>query len=193
MMRRAANGAGNVGPVRGVLSHGWSVDNHERNRALLAAIALCASDAAVQSKSASVFLEDTTSTAVRARLEAGRPVGIVFNGGSEATGPALALGKHRFRAHAYGEALARTVGDTIVAPIQPLLRTKGTMAHLSPFDAFAGTISISPAIFAALNEQIARSPITGGFRRIALLGDHGDGQTQPDEVAAKLDAEFALV
>lgn len=139
---------------------------------------------------ASVFLEDMTTDEVRDRIKGGCPVGIIFNGGSEATGPAVALGKHLFRARAYGEAIARQIGDAIVAPIQPFAPNEGDNGTPSPFEAFAGTISISPAVFATLNEQIARSLITSGFKRIALFGDHGDGQIQLEEVATKLNAEF---
>lgn len=139
----------------------------------------------------SVFLEDMTTSELRARLDGGCPVGIIFNAGVEETGPAVALGKHIFRARAYGEAIARGIGDAIVAPIQPFAPNEGDNGTASPFDAFAGTISLSPATFATVNEQVARSLIRGGFRRIALLGDHGDGQVQLREVAARLDAEFA--
>jgi creatinine amidohydrolase/Fe(II)-dependent formamide hydrolase-like protein len=147
--------------------------------------------AKADTKKAGVFLEDMTTSEVRARLETGCPVGIIFNGGGEETGPALALGKHIFRARAYGEAIAHNIGDAIVAPIQPFAPNGGPSGDDNPFAAFAGTISITNETFSALNEQIARSLITGGFRRIALLGDHGDGQTQLKEVAAKLDTEFA--
>jgi creatinine amidohydrolase len=139
----------------------------------------------------SVFLEDMTTNEVRDRLRVSCPVGIIFNGGFEETGPAVVLGKHVFRARAYGEAIAREIGNGIVAPIQPFAPNEGDDGAPSPFDAFAGTISISPAVFATLNEQIARSLIRSGFKRVALFGDHGDGQVQLGDVAAKLDAEFA--
>lgn len=159
---------------------------------LLAAVSiLLPGVAAANAEPASVFLEDMTTSEVRARIGSGCPVGIIFNGGGEATGPALALGKHIFRARAYGEAIAHAIGDAIVAPIQPFAPNEGDNGEPSPFDRFAGTISVSPAVFASLNEEIARSLIGGGFKRIALLGDHGDGQIQLKEVAARLDAEFA--
>ena len=87
-----------------------------RLRTLLAALLLAGPAAAAP---ASVFLEDMTTTELRARLDAGCPVGIIFNGGGEETGPAVALGKHNFRARAYGEALAHAIGDAVVAPVQP--------------------------------------------------------------------------
>lgn len=138
----------------------------------------------------SVFLEDMTTSEVRAKLDEGCPVALIFNGGGEATGPAIALGKHNFRARAYSEAIARSIGDAIVAAVQPFA-PNGTFGEPGPYDGFPGTISISHTTFSELNEQIARSLITGGFRRIALLGDHGDGLVELQSVATKLDAEFA--
>lgn len=156
-----------------------------------AAVMLAPPVAEAAAKPTSVFLEDMTTSEVRTRLDTGCPVGIIFNGGGEETGPAVALGKHLFRARAYGEAIARNIGDAIVAPIQPFAPNGGPNGDQNPFVAFAGTISITSATFAALNEQIARSLITGGFTRIALFGDHGDGQAQLRDLAARLDAEFS--
>ena len=93
------------------------------------------SAAVAEATQSSVFLEDMTTNEVRARLEIGCPVGIMFNAGVEETGPAVALGKHIFRASAYGEAIAHEIGDAIVAPIQPFAPMKETMArkvHLRP-------------------------------------------------------------
>jgi len=56
---------------------------------------------------------------------------------------------------------------------------------------FPGTISLKPETFAAINEEVARSLIQGGFRRIALMSEHGPSQKPLAEVAAKLNAEFA--
>ena len=152
--------------------------------ACLALAALIAPPAAAAPRPASVFLEDMTTAEVKARLDTGCPVAILFNGGGEETGPAVALGKHIFRARAYGEAIARNIGDAIVAPVQPFAPNPDI------FKPFAGTISLSPATFGAVNEDVARSLITGGFRRIALFGDHGMGLDVLRDLAAKLDAEF---
>jgi len=153
---------------------------------LLVAALLTLGAPSVASPPKSVFLEDLTTSEVRARLDTSCQVGIIFNGGGEETGPAVALGKHIFRARAYSEAIARNIGDAIVAPIQPFAPN----GEPDPFAEFAGSIAISNATFAALNEQIARSLIGGGFKRVALLGDHGGGQRELEEIAARLDAEF---
>lgn len=144
---------------------------------------------AAKGPASGVFLEDMTTKEVRAKLDAGCPVGIIFSAGGEQTGPHVALGKHIFRARVYGEAIARNIGDAIVAPIQPF--APNGSAKGDPNAAFAGSIGVSPQTFSALNEEIARSLIGGGFKRIALLGDHGTGQKELGALAAKLDAEFA--
>lgn len=81
-----------------------------------------------------LFLEDLTTSEVGARLESGCTVAIIFNGGREATGPALAFGNHIFRARAYGDAIAHAIGDATVAPKQrqtscgPILHAAGPCA-----------------------------------------------------------------
>jgi creatinine amidohydrolase/Fe(II)-dependent formamide hydrolase-like protein len=90
-----------------------------------------------------------------------------------------------FRARAYGEALAHEMGDAIVAPVLPFAPAG------SPSEAWPGTISLSSETFSRVNEEVVRSLIGGGFKRLALLNDHGGGQTELRDLAVKLDAEFA--
>ncbi|MBY8825127.1 creatininase family protein [Sphingomonas colocasiae] len=161
---------------------------------LLAVAALLASQAVsgaafAAGRGPGVFLEDMTTNEVRAKLDAGCPVGIIFSAGGEQTGPHVVLGKHIFRARAYGEAIARNLGDAIVAPVQPFAPNSSPRGD--PHAAFAGSIGISTQTFIALNEEIARSLVDGGFRRVALLGDHGNGQKELRTLAAKLDGEYA--
>jgi creatinine amidohydrolase len=150
----------------------------------LAMLAPASARSASPSPPAPIFLEQMTTVELKARLAA-CPVGLIFNGGVEETGPHVALGKHNLRAHAYAERIARTLGNAIVAPILPVAPTAPAL------DAFPGTLSLSEETFGAVNEQVARSLIRGGFRRVALLGDHGGGQAGLKAVAEKLDAEFA--
>lgn len=134
---------------------------------------------------ASVWLDDYTTTELKARIDKGCPVVMVFSGGTEETGPYLALGKHAARIRIYGEAIARRVGDALIAPV---LHYAPNPPYVTPFP---GTISLKPETFAAVNEEVARSLINGGFRRIALMSEHGPSQKPLAEVAARLNAEFA--
>ena len=136
--------------------------------------------------STSVFLEDLTTTELKDKIAHGCPVALIFSGSTEQTGPHVALGKHIFRARVYSEALAREMGDAVVAPILPFAPVNGLSTALP------GSISLSKEDFARVNEDVARSLITGGMKRVALLNDHGgDAQTALKEVAAKLDKEFS--
>lgn len=133
----------------------------------------------------SVWLDDYTTAELKSRIDKGCPVVIVFSGGTEETGPYVALGKHAARIRAYGEAIARNVGDALIAPV---LHYAPNPPYMTPFP---GTISLRPEVFAAVNEDVARSLINGGFRRIALMSEHGPSQKPLADVAARLNAEFA--
>ena len=102
-------------------------------------------------------LEQLTTVELKERLATGCPVAILYNGGVEESGPHLALGKHNLRIYRYGAQLAQAIGDAILLPVMPF----------SPNDsarmAFAGTISLRPETWAAVNEDVIRSLIGGGF------------------------------
>ena len=141
--------------------------------------------AAPATSSTSVFLEDLTTNELKDKITRGCPVALIFSASTEQTGPHVALGKHIFRARAYSEALAREIGDAVVAPIIPFAPVNGLSTALP------GSISLSPENFSRANEDVARSLLTGGIKRVALLNDHGgEAQTSLQALAAKLDAEF---
>ena len=109
---------------------------------------------------------------------------IVFNGGTEQRGPQGVTGAHTFIAHATADAIARKLGNALVAPVIPFSVNKAN-ADLP------GTIGISGQVFAELNEQVAEQLIANGFKNVVLIGDHGGGQKEIKEVAARLDARYA--
>jgi creatinine amidohydrolase len=133
----------------------------------------------------SVWMDDYTTTELKARIVTGCPVVMIFSGGTEETGPYVALGKHGARVKAYAASIARNLGDALVAPILHYAPNGGVL------DTFPGTISLKPETFFAVNEEVARSLLNTGFPRVALLSDHGGGQKQLADLAAKLDAEYA--
>ncbi|WP_304170261.1 creatininase family protein [Phenylobacterium aquaticum] len=152
---------------------------------LAAAAALTLLAAQAQAAPASVYMEDLTLPELQARLADARPVALIFTGGTEATGPSVAYGKHNARAHAYAGEIARQLGNAIVAPVLPFAPNSDKLKGV------AGTITLTSETFTAVNEQVARSLIGGGFKRVALLGDHGPSQAPLKALADKLDAEFA--
>lgn len=159
-----------------------------KTRSILASLACLFVMGAAQAAApaGSVFLEDMTTNELKDKIAKGCPVALIFSASTEQTGPHVALGKHIFRARAYGEALAREIGDAVVAPVLPFAPVNGLSKALP------GSINLPKDAFARVNEEVARSMIAGGLKRVALLNDHGgDAQTALKDVAAKLDAEFS--
>lgn len=136
-----------------------------------------------------VFLEDMTWTEVRDAIRAGRTTIIVPVGGTEQSGPHMALGKHNVRAHVLAGRIAGQLGNALVAPVVayvPEGRIDPPVGHMR----FAGTISIGDDAFRGLLEGAAQSLRQAGFRDVVLIGDHGGYQAQLQAVAAKLEREW---
>jgi creatinine amidohydrolase/Fe(II)-dependent formamide hydrolase-like protein len=136
------------------------------------------------------FLEDFTWTELRDAIAAGTTTAIVPIGGTEQSGPAIALGKHNARVRLLSERIAQALGNAIVAPLVAFV-PEGNIDPPTSHMRFAGTISVPPAVFEAQLEAIARSLRASGFRDIVLLGDHGGYQAQLGQVAARLNREWS--
>ena len=116
--------------------------------------------------------------------EQGKTTVLLFNGGTEQRGPQGVTGAHNFIAQATADQIARKLGNALVAPVLPY-----SINRANPN--LPGTIGISSKTFADINEEVAEQLIANGFKNVVLLGDHGGGQKELKEVAAKLDAEWA--
>ena len=116
--------------------------------------------------------------------EQGKTTAIIFDGGTEQRGPQGVTGAHSFIAHATADAIARKLGNALVAPVIPYSVNKAN-AELP------GTIGVTGLLFAEINEQVAEQLIANGFKNVVLIGDHGGGQKEIKDVAAKLDAKYA--
>ena len=68
----------------------------------------------------SVWTEELTWMEVRDAIKAGKTTGLILTGGVESNGPHLATGKHNFILKVMGEAIARKLGNVLVAPIVTL-------------------------------------------------------------------------
>jgi len=64
-------------------------------------------------------MEEMTTTEVRDAIGAGKTTVLIFNGSTEASGPALAIGKHVYLARYLGERIASKLGNALVAPVVP--------------------------------------------------------------------------
>jgi creatinine amidohydrolase len=138
----------------------------------------------------SVFLEELTWLEVRDRMRAGARTVIVATGGIEMNGPYLALGKHNYVLRATTEAIARKLGDALVAPIVPFV-PEGDIEPPSGHMRYPGTISLQADTYKRLLIDIVASMRTHGFEHVVLIGDSGGNQAGLKDVAAELGAKWA--
>jgi creatinine amidohydrolase len=142
-------------------------------------------DASDRSVPRSLFLPDLTSPELRAAVAAGFTTALVYSGGTEGSGPHLALGKHNFRAPYYAERIARELGRTLIGQIVAFGVSNETLAR------YPGTIAVRSETFAAFHEDVIRSLARAGFTRIVLLTEHGPNVAVLQALAPRLDAELA--
>jgi creatinine amidohydrolase/Fe(II)-dependent formamide hydrolase-like protein len=146
--------------------------------------------AAARAAPPSVQLEELTWTEVRAAIQSGTTTVIVPAGGTEQSGPHIALGKHNVRARVLAGRIAAALGDTLVAPVLAYV-PEGTISPPSGHMRFPGTISIPDAVFRNTLEAAGKSLRQAGFTRIVLVGDHGGYQSVLKQAAADLNREWA--
>ena len=137
----------------------------------------------------SVFIEELTWLEVRDALRAGKTTAIVAAGGVEMNGPYLATGKHNYILRATAEAIARKLGNTLVAPIVPFV-PEGDITPPTGHMRYPGTISVREATFEALLTDIASSLKQHGFREIYLISDSGGNVQGMKAVASRLHTQW---
>lgn len=153
--------------------------------ALGCALAMAAADSGRQ-----VFIEDMTWTELHAKLASGATTVLIPIGGTEQSGPHMALGKHNVRVKALAGLIAQQLGNAVVAPVLAYVPEGGITppeAHMR----FTGTISISADTFESVLASTARSFKQHGFHHVVFLGDHGGYQKNEVHVADKLNKEWA--
>ncbi len=158
--------------------------------AVLSVLSILCFGAAAQAAPPSVQLDKLTWTEVRAAIQSGTTTIIVPAGGTEQSGPHIALGKHNVRARVLAGRIAAALGDTLVAPVLAYV-PEGAISPPSGHMLFPGTISIPDAVFKSTLEAAARSLRQAGFTHIVLVGDHGGYQSVLKHAAAELNKEWA--
>jgi creatinine amidohydrolase len=133
----------------------------------------------------SVWTEDLTWMEVRDAIKGGKTTGLILTGGVESNGPHLATGKHNFVLKVMGEAIARKLGNALVAPILTLEPGRPDGERVAP-----GSVVLSAATYRAVLTDMAMSLKGMGFTRVILMGDSGGNQGAMKEVAATLDEKF---
>ena len=131
-----------------------------------------------------VFMEDMTWMEVRDAMRAGKDTAIVATGGIEQNGPYLVAGKHNVVLRATTEAIARKLGNALVAPIVPFV-PEGDIDPPTLHMRYPSTISVTEGTYRALLAEICACLRTHGFRRIVLIGDSGGNQKGMEAVARR--------
>jgi creatinine amidohydrolase/Fe(II)-dependent formamide hydrolase-like protein len=140
--------------------------------------------------SPSVLLEDLTWTELQQQIAAGKTTILIPIGGTEQSGPYMALGKHNARAQKLAQKIAEKLGNAIVAPVIAYV-PEGTVNPPTAHMRFPGTITVSDDVFEKGLESAARSFKLHGFHDIVFLGDHGGYQADLQSSATRLNREWA--
>ena len=135
-------------------------------------------------------MEKLTSYEIRDAIAAGKTTVILPSGGTEQTGPNMAIGKHNFRAAVNAVEIARRLGNALVAPVIVYV-PEGDYDPPTGHLRFPGTLGIPETVYAQVLEYAVRSLKLSGFRDVVLIGDHGSDQSGQAAVAAKLNAEWS--
>ena len=168
--------------------HPQNVGRYTRRIAASLALFLGVCSAASASPSASVFVDDLTSPELQTRIKAGATTVLVPIGGTEQSGPHIALGKHNMRARLLAGRIAQRLGNAVVAPVIAYV-PEGAITPPAGHMRFAGTISIPDAAFESMLEATARSFCQHGMRDVFFLGDHGGYQKNEEKAAARVNRE----
>jgi creatinine amidohydrolase len=137
-----------------------------------------------------VFVEEMTWMEVRDALKAGKTTVIVPTGGVEQNGPYLATGKHNYILRGTAEAIARKLGDALVAPVVAFV-PEGDIDPPTGHMKYPGTVSLTEGTYQRLLTEICACFRTHGFEHVVLIGDSGGNQKGMKEVAALLNAKWA--
>ena len=139
---------------------------------------------AQKAKRENIFVEYLTSSELSEKIQQGYTTILIYSGGTEATGPHLALGKHNFRVNVYAQRIADSLKNTLVAPILPFAPNGDALQKLP------GTFTLDSATFSKVNEQLAISMISSGFKHIIFMADHFYSQKPLAELAKALDDRY---
>ncbi len=159
-------------------------------RATLIALILFGAQYAIAQNTPSVLLDDLTWTELKTQIQLGKRTVIVPIGGTEQSGPHIALGKHNVRVKILSEKIAVALGNALVAPVIAYV-PEGTISPPTAHMKFPGTITVPEATFQKVLESAAQSFQLHGFRNIVFLGDHGGYQASMKSAADQLNREWA--
>ncbi|ALV61580.1 creatininase [Burkholderia multivorans] len=159
-------------------------------RAFASAALLIATQTVFAQTPKTVFLDDLTWTELRDQIQAGKTTIIIPIGGTEQSGPDVALGKHNARVKVLSQRIAEGLGNALVAPVIAYV-PEGSYAPPTSHMRFPGTITVPDDVFEKTLESAANSFKVHGFRNIVFLGDHGGYQNDIRRAVAQLNKAWS--
>ncbi len=133
----------------------------------------------------SVWMEELTWMEVHDAIKDGMTTAIIAAGSHEQNGPYVATAKHGHVLEATTEAIARKLGDALIAPL--ILFEPGSPET----PRYPGTIPVRMETYKAILSDVATSLKQHGFEHIILIGDSGGNQRGLQEVTEELTAKWA--
>ena len=132
----------------------------------------------------SVWMDDLTILEIRDAMKKGKTTALIMTGGVEDNGPYTTIDKHNIMLRATGEAIARRLGNALVAPVIRIHQGNPMTMDLP------GSVVLSVETFKAVIKDYANSLKTEGFKNIYLMGEDGGAQTPMDEIAKAIATEW---
>jgi creatinine amidohydrolase len=133
----------------------------------------------------SVWIEDMTFFEVRDALKSGKATtALILTGGIEQNGPYLTTGKHNVVLRGTGEAIARKLGNALIAPIVTL--EPGDPNNVEE----PGSVFLSEQTYKAVLTDMANSLRTQGFKHVVFMGDSGSNQDGMKQVTESLNTTW---
>ncbi len=136
-----------------------------------------------------VFIEDMTWMEVRDAMKAGKDTVLVATGGIEQNGPYLAANKHNVVLRGTTDAIARKLGNTLVAPIIGFV-PEGDIDPPTVHMKYPSTVSLTEDTYHRLLVDVCSCFRTHGFKHVVLIGDSGGNQDGMKAVAEELNAKW---
>ncbi len=133
----------------------------------------------------SVWIEELTYLEVRDAMKAGKTTALIVTGSTEQNGPYLVVAKHNIVLRQTGEAIARKLGNALVAPIVPIEAGNPENKYLD-----WGSLYFTADTFKAVVRDMTTSLKSQGFKNIILIGDSGGDTEGLKAVAQELTAKW---
>jgi creatinine amidohydrolase len=133
----------------------------------------------------SVWIDELTYLEVRDAIKAGKTTALIMAGSTEQNGPYMSGGKHQYAIKLVGEAVARKLGNALIAPVIPIEAGNPENKYLE-----WGSIYFTADTFQAVVRDVANSLKSQGFKNVVLLGDSGGNTAGMRAVASDLSAKW---